>query len=477
MTPRDESRLRDHDVPLVVDVDGTLVTGDLLVEGVARLIATSPWKAFLLPWWLLRGRAALKRRVAQAVPLSPAALPLNAEVVAEIEAAKRQNRPVWLASGADEFAVARLTEFIDGAGCLASDGSRNLVGKAKAEALVARFGSSGFDYIGNHRHDLPVWRESRLAIGVGVSTGLVRELRATGRNPKLLGGATGDWRDWLYALRPHQWTKNTLVFVPLLAAHEVDGQAWLFTLGVGAALCCCASGTYVFNDLLDLPDDRQHPGKRQRPIAAGKVSPLPIAWLGMALVVGGVLAGFSLASAGGYLLLCYVVGTLGYSLWLKRRLFVDVVALALLYVIRIGMGATESAVISPWLLAFSLFVFLALAVVKRQTELVSAASVLPESRRPYVGEDLGVMAALGAASAFAAAVVLALYIQSPDVAVRYSRPELLGLACPVLIYWLGRLLLLANRGFVDHDPIVFALRDRTSWLVALTMGGAVVAAI
>ena len=316
-------------------------------------------------------------------------------------------------------------------------------------------------------------------MGVGLSALTVKKLRGLGQEPLLLSGSSGGWREWVRSLRPHQWTKNLLVFVPILAAHVDDVEAYLVAAGVFVALSCCASGTYVFNDLLDLPHDRQHPDKRDRPIAAGRVPVLWAAAGGMLLVACGLLGAYWLSASAGLWLAVYVVGTVGYSLWLKRLVVVDVIALALMYGVRIEMGATESVATSPWLLFFSLFVFMTLAVVKRQSELVGdvPADAPSGSGRGYVVGDAAVMTALGAGSAFASVVVLALYVQSPEIVVRYGRPELLGFVCPLLIYWLGRLLLLANRGVVHHDPIVFAMRDRVSWLVALASGAVVVTAM
>ena len=392
---------------------------------------------------------------------------------------RRSGRPVWLASGADALVVRPVAESVGADGWLASDGQTNLVGGAKARALVERFGARGFDYVGNERRDLPVWEQARHAIGVDLSAATVRKLREIGPPPQLLGGAHGDWADWIRMLRPHQWTKNLLVFVPILAAHIQEVDAYLMMVGVFLALSCCASGSYVINDLLDLPHDRRHPHKHDRPVAAGRVSVPPAAALAVVLVVGGLVAAFQLSESAGIGLAVYVVGTLGYSLWLKRFVVVDVIALALLYGVRIGIGATESAVLSPWLLFFSLFVFTALAVVKRQAELVDAdvAEAPLDSGRGYAAGDMVAMTALGAASALASAVVLALYVQSADTVVRYARPEALGFVCPLLVYWLARLVVLANRGVVHHDPIVFALRDRVSWVVGLGVAVVVAAAM
>ena len=292
-----------------------------------------------------------------------------------------------------------------------------------------------------------------------------------GREANRSAHGGGSPLDYFRALRPHHWIKNVLVFVPLIAAHETDFEMYLVAAGVFVALSTCASGTYLFNDLLDLPHDRGHPSKRHRPIAAGRTPARRMVGLGAILVAGGLAFVFALSVAAAPFVLLYVMMTCVYSLWLKRRLFFDVIVLALLYGVRVLAGAAAASIMpSPWLLAFSLFAFLALAIVKRQTELAAGRSA--PAGRAYVVEDLPLLAALGAASSFSTVVVLALYIQSPEVSERYGSPECLWLLCPLLIYWLGRLTLLANRGVVDDDPVVFTMRDRTSWLT-----GAVILAV
>ena len=274
--------------------------------------------------------------------------------------------------------------------------------------------------------------------------------------------------DYLRALRPHQWVKNLLVFAPLVAAHETRPGPYLVVAGLCAALTACAAGTYVLNDLLDLPYDRRHPGRRHRPLAAGAVRLLPAGGLAAALAASGLAAAFWLSVPAGRWVLLYLAVTVVYSLALKRKLFADVIALAVLFTLRVLAGGAAAAVpLSPWFLAFSVFVFLALAVAKRQSELqaLRAADLSAAGGRAYRAEDLAVLAALGAASSFAAVVVLTLYVSSPAVSERYAQPDFLWLVCLLLLYWLGRTMLLANRGDVGDDPVVFALRDRTSWLV------------
>ena len=279
-------------------------------------------------------------------------------------------------------------------------------------------------------------------------------------------------RDYLRALRPHQWVKNVLVFAPLVAAHETRPEFYLPAAWLFAALSACASGTYVLNDLLDLPHDRRHPTKRLRPLAAGIVPVAPAAGLAVVLAAAGLATAFRLSGAVGSCVLFYLAVTVVYSLALKRKLFLDVIALAMLFTLRVLAGGAAAAVpLSPWFLAFSVFVFLALAVAKRQSELqaLRAADLSAAGGRAYRAEDLAVLAALGAASSFAAVLVLTLYVSSPAVSELYARPEFLWLVGLLLLYWLGRTMLLANRGAVGDDPVVFALRDRTSWLVGAGM--------
>ena len=471
--------------PLVVDLDGSLINGDLLVEGAAQLIALAPRHLFLLPCWLLasavRGRAALKRRIAQAAPLPPETLSLNPAVLEEIDAAKAGGREVWLATAADELVAAPLAERVGAAGCIASNGRVNLAGPAKAAALAEQFGQGGFDYIGNERRDLQVWKRSRRAIGVGLSSALKRKVLALDCQARFLPVARGGPLDHLRALRPHQWVKNLLVFMPLIAAHEVGASSYLAAAWTFAALSACASGGYLYNDLLDLPHDRRHPTKRGRPLAAGRMPPLRAIFLGAALMLGGLALAFWLSVGTGLCTLLYLAATLAYSLLLKRKLFVDVIGLACLYATRVLTGSVAVEVpLSPWFLSFFLFAFLALAIAKRQNELrkLHDAGQSASGGRAYLVEDLAALAAFGAASAMASALVFLLYIQqAPAVHQLYAQPQWLWLIFPLLIYLLGRMTLLANRGEIGDDPVLFVLRDRVSWLAGLGILAVFVAAL
>lgn len=470
----------DRTLPLVVDVDGTLISGDLLVEGAARLVSTTPLSLFRLPFWLMKGKAALKREVAQRVSLPASALVINDSVLAEINTAKEAGRPVWLATASDEEAAAPLVEATKVDGLLASDGKTNLVGKSKASRLVEKFGEAGFDYIGNERRDLAIWSKARHAIGVDLSPDLQEQVKKLDPHARFIEGQRGGASDYFRALRPHQWVKNLLVFAPLIAAHETGLAAYLTVLGIFAALSACASGTYLFNDLLDLPHDRAHPTKKARPLAAGKISLIAAAMLCVLMVFAGVAGAYALSVPAGHFVLLYLGLTLAYSLVLKRKTFIDVVALAGLFTLRVLAGGAAVAVtLSPWFLAFSIFIFLALAIVKRQKEMfgLNVAGETTSEGRSYFVEDLPVLASLAAASSFAAVMVLALYLSSPETGERYARPDLLWLSCPLLVYWLGRMVLLANRGVIDDDPVVFAVRDSTSWYTGLGLLAVFVAAL
>ena len=398
----------------------------------------------------------------------------------EIAAARAAGREVWLASASDALVVAPLAETVGAAGFFASDGRTNLAGPQKAAALAERFGTGGFDYLGNERRDLAVWRKARRAIGVNLSARLARKLRALDDNARFLDGSGSRPFDLLQALRPHQWIKNLLLFAPLIAAQETRVGAWLLAAALFLALSACASGGYLLNDLLDLPHDRRHQAKRHRPMAAGKLPLLPGIGIGATSMAGGLVLAFWLSTAAGVSVLSYLILTFAYSLFLKRKLLVDVVALSMLYSVRVVAGGVAVSIqLSPWFLGFFLFLFLSLAIVKRQSELhkLRSANASRAGGRGWIVEDLAVLPALSAAGAFASAVVLALYISRPEVTEGYARPEFLWLICPALIYWLGRMTLLANRGIVDEDPVMFAMRDRTSWLTGIGILAAFLAAL
>jgi 4-hydroxybenzoate polyprenyltransferase len=459
------------DVAFAVDLDGTLLKSDLLVESALVLLSHRPWLAFRFPVWLMRGKAHLKREIASRVELDMAGMPWDERVLNLVRKNVGQ-RPVVLCTASDErlaSAVADHLGLFDVV--MASDGQRNLSGRAKAAALCERFGEGGFDYIGNERADLAVWAHARTAIVANAPESLVRaagRVCTIGSHLPLEGSR---WQLWAKELRLHQWLKNILIFVPMLAAHRFFDPPTLLRCALGfLAFSMCASSVYLVNDLLDLAADRQHPSKRSRPFASGR---LPLAH---GLVVAPLLATVAFVLAlrlvplfAGVLALYYIL-TLAYSLRLKKRAMVDVIALAGLYTIRIIAGsALISTAPSFWLLAFSMFLFLSLAMIKRYTELLTLLKRGKKNStgRGYAVGDVQLVQSLGIASGYQAVLVLALYINSTASELLYRRPQVLWLLCPLLLYWISRTWLIAHRGLMREDPVIFAATDRTSQMVAL----------
>ena len=468
----------DAQVVLVSDLDGTLCKTDTLHEMVLSLIAKKPALLLRLPKWLSEGRAALKAHVADHGVLPADGLPLNDVIKDTLVQARSEGRETVLASAADHRQVTHVaeeTDLFDAA--FGSAEGRNLKGDEKAAFLVERYGAGNFDYIGDSSADLPVWAVARQAITVGASPALVRAAEAANANVQHLDPPRGKVKLILRAMRPHQWSKNVLLFLPMFAAHDLSKFFWVLLAFV--AFCLTASAVYVINDLLDLPSDRQHPRKRNRPFAAGELSASTGAVMAGALLLVALILGILTGGPFLLVLFLYLCATFLYSLWLKRKVLVDVLTLAGLYTVRIIAGAAAaSVVLTPWLLAFSMFLFLCLAAVKRQAELMDLLQTgRAASGRGYETDDLPILRGIGLSAGHAAVMVLALYINSVDVQVLYDQPAPLWLICPMLLYWTLRMVMKAHRGQMTDDPIVFAATDRVSLVVVAASAVAVVMAI
>lgn len=463
-----------------VDMDGTLLRTDVLHEAVLALLRTHPLLFLILPFWLMRGKAHFKRQLALHVSLSVDTLPYDRRVLEYLE--KTPRRPRVLCTASDQLLARPIAAYL---GCfeevLASDGRTNLAGRTKAAALVEQFGERGFEYMGNGVTDLHVWKRAQSAWVVSAPRSLAVAASRVTELANHLPQQDGSLRTWLLAIRLHQWLKNLLVFVPLLAAHRfTDAVAAGQALAAFVAFGLCASGVYVLNDMLDLEADRRHPRKRLRPFAAGNLRLVH----GMAAAPILTLAGFAvawwLAPALLPVLAFYYGTTLAYSLRLKQVHMLDVMLLAGLYTIRIIGGAVAVGVpLSFWLLAFSMFVFLSLAMLKRYTELsgLVADGRREASGRGYSGEDLTLLQALGGAAGYLSVLVLALYINSPESLALYSQPQALWLLCPLLLYWISRAWSLVQRGRMHDDPLVFAFSDRVSLAIGALFVLVIVVAI
>jgi 4-hydroxybenzoate polyprenyltransferase len=481
---------------LCVDLDGTLVKSDTLYDSTLAVARHHPAALLKIPGWLLQGKAALKRHLANTIQLDVAHLPYNRELLQYLEQQRAIGRPLYLATAADAGTANRIAAHLGlFFGVLASDGQLNLAGKNKLAAFQARFGDN-FSYIGNALPDLPLLQQCQQPMVANPTPAL----RSALRKARIIPVRTFDERisplkAWLKAIRLHQWAKNFLIFLPLLLAH-----AWAPGLLAGAAVAflsfgLCASATYIVNDLLDLEADRQHPRKRLRPFASGDLSALSgvvvialflAASLTLALLIPRVI---SVLSPQLYLLNphrflvwlgIYLVTTLAYSLRLKRAVLVDVIVLSGLYTIRIIAGSAASGIaVSTWLGSFSIFFFLSLAFVKRFAELenLRERGGVSIGGRGYHVSDIEQLRSFGSASGYASVVVLTLYISNLDAAQLYQHTRRLWLLVPVLLLWISRLWLQASRGQLNEDPVVYAITDRRSLLLGLVVIAIVLSAL
>lgn len=464
-----------QDQYLVVDLDGTLIRSDMSFE--------TFWSAFSRRWTtpfsaarrLVQGRAALKQHLSAQGPVDAASLPYNNAVLDYIAD--------WRARGGRTALVTASNQSV--ADCVAahlglfdevhgSDASSNLRGACKASFLEMRFGNRGFDYMGDTAADIPVWEKASRAIMVNVPAAVRRRVAAFEREIIELPAQMPSVAPYLRVLRPHQWLKNTLIFLPLMAAHQLDLQ----TLGQAAlafvAFCLIASSVYVLNDLLDLGVDRAHPRKRNRPFASGAVPLSHGTVLAPLLLTTGLSVALMLGQSFVLTMLAYYIATTAYSLYFKRQALIDICLLAGLYTTRIVAGAVATDIqLSVWLLAFSIFFFFSLAAIKRQTELADAAATdrTASAGRGYRVEDLPMVMGMATASGYVSILVMGLYVNSPAVLELYANPPVLWGICLVLFYWINRVVMLTHRGEMHDDPVVFAATDRTSQLCfALILG-------
>ena len=461
---------------------------DTLVDAVLLLLRQQPRSPLQWPAWLRGGRAGFKREITGRAVVEVEHLPYNQPLLAYLRQERDRGRKIYLATAADQgFAeqVAAHLGLFDGV--LASDGTHNLAGANKLRAFEERF-PGGFTYIGNAMPDRTLLRASHQPMAANPHRALRRALE---RDGTVLHREFSDRKRpakvLLKAIRLHQWAKNVLVFLPPVLAHDLSPRSLGVCLLAFLSISFCASATYLMNDLLDIEADRRHPRKRNRPFAAGDLSPIAgvvvivvffaIA-IALALAVPSLFATLrgpdglysGLVAPHKFLLWLgiYTVSTLAYSFVLKRHALVDVLVLSGLYTVRILAGSAAAGVrVSAWLGAFSVFFFLSLAYVKRVSELTLMAETgrTKASGRGYQTTDLEQLRSFGTGSAFAAVVVLTMYISNLAAANLYGHTNRLWLLVPVLLLWISRVWLLASRGELHEDPVVYAITDRTSWLL------------
>lgn len=461
-----------HSKPLVVDLDGTLLKSDMLLETALAFLRKQPSRFYMPLFWLLRGgKAQLKANLAENVFVDVANLPFNQVVLNWLREEKAQGRSLVLATATHRTYAEKIGEHLGLFDrVLATEHNINLSADRKRDALINEYGREGFDYVGNSSDDLTVWEAADAAVVVDPELGVARRAENVANNIRVIETRSSVTKAWMKQLRLHQWLKNLLIFVPLVAAHKVGSLESLFNSIIAFFLfSLCASSVYLLNDLLDLNEDRAHPRKRFRPFAAGTLS-LKSGFIVFPLLLLGAFVGSYLLlppifTAG---LMLYYVVTLAYSLALKRMVIVDVVTLAALYTIRIIAGSLATGIeLTFWLLAFSMFMFLSLALVKRYAELHMARDKGADKKisgRGYYPSDLEMLSSLGASSGYLSVMVLALYIQDASTANLYSHPKYIWVACPLLLFWVSRTWMLTHRGSMHDDPVIFAVKDRISLL-------------
>lgn len=458
----------------VWDLDGTLLRTDVFAESVVRLSLRKPWLVLAVIWWLRKGRGYCKGRVAMLAAPMWTTWPVREAVRDRIASDCAAGEPVLLATAAHHLVaekVAAAVGLFDGV--IASTDTHNLKGTAKLEAIrrwTADQACDGYSYAGDSAADLPIWSEANHIIAVAPSVWLRRRLVMLGKPLEVVDEMVSPLTSIVRALRPHQWVKNVLVFVPMIVGQRL-AVANLVQSSIGfIVFCLTASAVYVLNDLSDLDADRLHHKKQTRPFASGELS--VHAGVGMvAILLACALCVALVALPPVFLMVMagYFVANVAYSAFLKKRPIFDVLMLATMYVVRLEAGGAATGIpLSPWLLAFSLFFFTSLAFAKRYAELqrIAAHGGLGAAGRGYKVVDCETILSLGTASGYVAIMVLALYMNSDQMRALYGDSRLLWLICPFVMYWITRVWLLARRGVMDEDPVVFAFHDRASLAVA-----------
>lgn len=459
------------DPPLCVDCDGTLIKTDIFHESIVGYISLNPLRIFHVLCWVFYGRAICKDNLASRVDIVASNLPYNFEVLDYIIEQKNTGRKIFLVTATHiKYAneVASFLNIFDDV--FGTTKTLNLKGKNKAAFLITRFGEYGFDYIGNSRADLPVWEKARRALFVGGASTFHFKLKKINTHVEQIShSASTPLKRYVQLIRMHQWTKNAILFIPLLTSHSfLNIQNGI--LGF-LSFSFVASSVYIINDLFDLNNDRVHHLKRKRPIAAGDVGIISSSCLSCALLIVGVGLSFFINTAFTLLIVFYVVITILYSFLLKKLLLIDTIVLSFLYCLRLLAGHLAMNIpLSFWLMSFAIFFFFSLAMSKRFMELkyfLDSGSTGQIKGRGYEGVDLVPLGIVGVSSGILSIAIFSLYLQSDKVVPLYKSPMLLILLIPVFLYWISRVWILAYRGALNEDPIIFAVKDVMSYVLII----------
>lgn len=464
-------------LPLVVDLDGTFIRTDSLHELLTKAIM-NPKRLLIAVYVLITdGKAAFKRYLADSFDIAEHLLPRNQSVAEFLKAEKSQERNIILVTGADQ----KIADNIDPhhylfTEVIGSNGRVNLTGNNKRDYLVKRFGEKGYDYIGNSKTDIPIWKSasnSFLATSFSSRTASVSNSFAQIRfNEVFVETQSSTLKNWIKELRVHQSLKNILLFLPLVAAHELGDFSKILLLCLGF-LCftAVAFSVYLLNDIIDIDADRVHARKKNRPIAAGAIDPITGLIASLLLAMFGIFAAFLILPSFGSVIITYLLLTISYTFWLKKIAMLDVIFLGLLYMIRIAAGAILADVtLSFWFTGIALFLFISLAIAKRYSEIVSLGSHTDQHNVPgrgYELSDSSAAMALGVSTGIAAVLIFTVYIQTNSVKLLYPSNNVLWFAIPVLMYWIGNLWLTAGRNELNDDPVIFAIKNKKSLIAGI----------
>ena len=457
------------EIPLVVDLDGTLIRTDSFYESLIIALRSNPLTFFSIPKWLLAGKAKCKEEISKIAKFDVDSLNYSPNFLDYLRQESLRGRRIILATGADQSIANSIAQdlglFSD---VIASDGKINRTGRNKLSAIKELLDNEDFAYAGNASVDISIWKEAKERIAVNTDSLLVEKLSSSMPFDKVFDSPPSYFKSFLKAIRVYQYSKNVLLFVPLIMAHQLDNPAKIFQLLVAfISFSACASSVYLINDMCDLEADKQHKTKCRRPFASGAL-PLTYGLVGApALMLVGLFLGCLLGMSYLKILLLYLITTSAYSFYIKQIAIADVIVLALLYTLRLVAGGLAVDVpLSEWMRGFSIFFFLSMAFAKRHAELFRLRSSEQErtKRRGYFAHDLEQLSVFGSVSGYISVLVFALYINSPEVRTLYSNHDLLWLISPVLLYWISRIWILAHRGEMAEDPVVFATTDFTSYV-------------
>ena len=463
-------------IPIVTDLDGTLVLSDTLVESVIRLIVQRPIYIILLPFWILFGRVAFKKKIAEKVTLDFSLLPYHKNFIKYLSNEKKKGRKLILATGAHKSIASLIAKQLDLFDCIHATDEVNLTGKKKADLLIEKYGINGFDYAGNSSTDLHVWQVSRNAIAVNASPSVVKKLRSIACESMDISFSEnktsylGRIKSLFKAMRIKQWVKNCLIFTPLLLSQSyINAESVVQSIVAFIAFSICASSVYLLNDLVDLDSDRQHKYKKFRPFASGELDLSKGALASMVAFAIGFILAYSINELFFWSLGAYYLTTLFYTFKLKKLILFDIFTLAILYTFRLLAGGAAIEInLSNWLLSFSFFIFLSLGTLKRYVD-VDLDNVMELDRkkimsagRGYIVADLIPLLVLGVSSGLISILIFLLYVSDPEVLLQYNSPHFLWLVGIALVYWISNIWFLANRNLILEDPVMFVLKEKNS---------------